>query len=151
MNDSYDRALLYLKQCNVMTLATYGPQGVWAAAVFYVADGFELYFLSAGHTRHCLNIAANPHVAAAIQQDYAGWQEIKGIQLEGDVQQLAGAARDEAVAQYLAKYPFIREAGPAIQRAFQDVNWYRLTPTRLYFIDNSRGFGRREEVELHAG
>jgi len=27
------------------------------------------------------------------------------------------------------------------------VRWYRLEPQRLYFIDNSRGFGHRDEIE----
>ncbi len=150
MSDSREQALAYLGQCNVMTLATYGPQGLWAAAVFYVNDLFNLYFLSAGHTRHGLNIAASSQVAATIQKDYAGWQEIRGVQLEGSVQQLAGETREQAIALYLAKYPFINEAGPEIRAAFQGVNWYRLTPTRLYFIDNSRGLGRRDEIDLRA-
>ena len=30
----------------VMTLATGGDQGPWAAALFYVHEGFTLYFLS---------------------------------------------------------------------------------------------------------
>jgi uncharacterized protein YhbP (UPF0306 family) len=151
MSDDYrDLALAYLGQCNVMTLATYGPEGLWAAAVFYASQEFALYYLSAGHTRHSLNIAANPRVAATIQKDYAGWQEIRGIQLEGDVQQLAGAAREQAVARYLAKYPFITEADPEVWEALQAVNWYRLTPRRLYLIDNSRGLGRRAEIRLGA-
>lgn len=36
----------YLEQHRVMTLATCGPDGPWAAAVFYVSVGSTLYFLS---------------------------------------------------------------------------------------------------------
>ncbi len=48
----------YLDRHNVMTLATVGPQGPWAAAVFYVHDldvrgGLRLHFLSAPTSRHC--------------------------------------------------------------------------------------------------
>ena len=81
-----------------MTLATHGPEGLWAAAVFYVSDGFELTFLSAGHTRHARNMAASPAVAATIQEDYSDWAAIKGIQLEGTTQQLAGNERATAMA-----------------------------------------------------
>jgi hypothetical protein len=28
---------------------------------------------------------------------------------------------------------------------------YRLEPTRVYFIDNARGFGHRDEIPLQGG
>jgi uncharacterized protein len=64
-----------------MTLATTGSLGLWAAAVFYANVEFELFFLSAGHTRHGQNLAESWQAAATIQEDYADWQEIQGIQL----------------------------------------------------------------------
>jgi uncharacterized protein len=141
-------ALDYLQSHQVMTLATTGPDGIWAAAVFYVNDLFDLIFLSAGHTRHGRNLSARPDVAATIQEDYRDWPAIQGIQLEGKVHQLTGAERATAVRQYEGKYPFVATAAPAIQSALQRVNWYRLAPTRLYFIDNSQGLGHRDEVAL---
>lgn len=141
-------ALAYLAAHHVMTLATTGPDGVWAAAVFYASEGFELFFLSAGHTRHGQNVAQNPHAAATIQEDYHDWPTIQGIQLEGDVQLLDGAARDEAIRLYQAKYPFVRSDNPAIGPALAKVNWYRLRPRCLYFIDNRKGLGHRDEINL---
>ena len=91
------QALEYLQQHTVMTLATSGPNGPWAAAVFYASDGFDLYFLSAGHTRHATDLARDPHVAATIQENYLDWPEIKGIQLEGVVVQLIGEERSAAM------------------------------------------------------
>ncbi|MCP4360184.1 MAG: pyridoxamine 5'-phosphate oxidase, partial [Chloroflexi bacterium] len=73
-----ERTLAYLRDHNVMTLATNGPEGLWAAAVFYVNVDFRLYFLSSPTTRHSLNIAARPAVAATIQEDYGDWLAIKG-------------------------------------------------------------------------
>jgi uncharacterized protein len=142
-----NEALAYLEQHHVMTLATNGAEGVWAAAVFYASDGFDLYFLSAGHTRHGQNLAADAQVAATIQEDYHDWPGIKGIQLEGVVTLLAGEARRAAIERYTGKYPFI--ANPADERmktALTKVNWYRLRPERLYFIDNSKGLGHRDEI-----
>jgi uncharacterized protein len=138
-------ALAYLQQHHVMSLATQGPQGLWAAAVFYASDQFDLFFLSAAHTRHAQNLVAHPHAAATIQEDYHDWPAIQGIQLEGDVALLEGEARATAVALYLQKYPFIA-ADPILEAAFARVNWHRLRPTRLYFIDNSRGFGHRDQI-----
>ena len=142
------QALDYLRDHQVMTLATVGADGVWAAAVFYLNDEFDLIFLSAGHTRHGQNMRADPRVAAAIQEDYRDWPAIKGIQLEGTVALLDGEAREAAIALYRAKYPFIAGADRSIQAALAKVNWYRLTPVRVYFIDNSKGLGHREEIGL---
>lgn len=148
MNDRRVAALAYLEGHQVMTLATRGEDDVWAAAVFYVNQGFLLYFLSAGHTRHAQNMAHQPRVAAAIHEDYSDWQAIKGIQLEGDVGLLRGAEKDTAVSLYQHKYPFLSQAVPEVHAALARVNWYCLRPTRLYFIDNSQGLGHREEVTL---
>ncbi|HRQ40344.1 MAG TPA: pyridoxamine 5'-phosphate oxidase family protein [Chloroflexota bacterium] len=141
-------ALAYLRNHQVMTLATAGVEGVWATAVFYVNDGFNLYFLSAGHTRHGQNMGTRAHIAAAIQEDYRDWGAIQGIQLEGEVVMLAGDERATAVAFYTSKFPFIAQADAAMRAALAKVNWYCLRPSRLYFIDNSKGLGHRDEVNL---
>ena len=139
------KAIDYLAAHNVVTLATQGDKGLWAAAVFYVNDGFALYFLSAAHTRHAQNIVVNPAVAATVQEDYKDWPDIKGIQLSGEVTLLVGEPRESAIELYLEKYPFVAnsaELRPALRR----VNWYRLRPSCLYMIDNSLGLGHRDLI-----
>lgn len=143
------RALDYLRGHNVMTLATSGPKGLWAAAVFYVNDDLVLYFLSSPRSRHGVNIAANPRIAATIQEDYAAWPEIKGIQLEGTVRKLEGLEQAAAIARYGAKFPLVANLAQApreIATAFSKISWYRITPELFYFIDNSRGFGHRDSI-----
>jgi uncharacterized protein YhbP (UPF0306 family) len=146
MEDAERRARDYLVGHHVMTVATNGPEGLWAAAVFYANDGFQLYFLSAGHTRHARNMAASPQVAATIQEDYADWAAIKGIQLEGTVRPLAGQERDMAIALYAKKFSFLTQPVSVVEAALARVNWYCLSPSRLYFVDNGRGFGHRDEI-----
>ncbi len=131
-----------------MTLATVDGDDLWAAAVFYVNLDFTFFFLSAGHTRHARNIGANPWVAATIQEDYQRWQSIKGVQLEGAVQLLRGAEREQAIALYRQKFPFVNGPAAEISLALARVNWYRFSPHRLYFIDNSKGLGHRDEIRL---
>jgi len=142
------QVLAYLRQHQVMTLATIGPEGPWAAAVFYVNNDFSFYFLSTGHKRHTQNFAEHNQIAAAIQEDYKDWPSIKGIQLEGVVSQLQGTERQQAISLYEDKYPFIKTASSAIRLGLARVNWYQLLPNRLYFIDNSKGFGHRDEISL---
>lgn len=148
LRNARELALAYLAAHQVMTLATTGPQGVWAAAVFYVNDGFDLFFLSAGHTRHAQNFTAVPHIAATIQEDYRDWQQIQGIQLEGAVSLLADVSRETAIKQYRQKYPFLAQADAPMQAAMAKVNWYVLKPERLFFIDNRLGLGHRDEIAL---
>lgn len=148
MDELRQQVLTYLRQHHVMTLATVSATGVWATAVFYVSDGFDLYFLSAAHTRHAQSFLFEPRIAVAIQEDYHDWQAIKGIQCEGVVSQLQGDARQAAIARYEIKYPFLQQAPAKIAVALRKVNWYCLRPERLYFIDNSKGFGYRDEIPI---
>ena len=144
-------ALAYLESHSVMTLATGGPDGPWAAAVFYVSRGFDLYYLSAAHTRHARNTAARPRVAATVQENYRQWGDIRGIQLEGEATPISGAERQMAITLYGEKFPAVADpAQGELQAALARVGWYRLRPRRLYFIDNSRGLGHRDEVPLDA-
>jgi uncharacterized protein YhbP (UPF0306 family) len=144
----------YLQRHHVMTLATQGPDGPWAAAVFYAEDGVDLLFLSSPASRHGRNLAQHARCAATIQQDYSDWAQIQGVQLEGRVIELHGDVARVARECYARKFPIVGAAGGApaeIAAALQRVHWYRLVPERLYFIDNSRGFGHRETVELGRG
>ena len=150
MPDRREEALAYLESHHVMTLATSGEEGVWAAAVFYVNDGFTLYFLSSQRSRHGGDLTADDQCAAAIHEDYPDWPDIKGIQLEGSARRLSGADRLAAMACYAKKFPVVRpDRAPELIRAALDrIAWFELVPERCYLIDNSRGFGHRDEIPL---
>ncbi len=150
-NSLREKTLTYLRSHNVMTLATSGPEGLWAAAVFYVNNDFTLYFLSAATTRHSLNIAAQPGVAATIQEDYKDWPDIKGVQLEGNAHRIDGTERAAAIARYGSKFPVVgnlAQSPAQIVKAMNKIAWYKVIPARLYFIDNSPGLGHRDEIIL---
>ncbi len=141
----------YLHDHHVMTISTVGVDGLWAAAVFFVSDRLTLYFLSSPRSRHSLNIATNPGVAVTIQKDYDSWPEIKGIQMAGEATEIFDREKEAAVELYTAKFELIEyiDSQPqVIQDAFKRISWYKVTPTEVYFIDNSKGFGNRSEVNL---
>jgi uncharacterized protein YhbP (UPF0306 family) len=143
------RVLEYLGRHHVLTLATAGPDGPWAAAVFYVHDGLRLYFLSSPTSRHAQHLAASPRAAGAIHEDHDDWPGIKGVQLEGRVTPVGEREVPAVRALYGAKFPVvgkIAEAPPAIVAALAKVRWYALTPDAVYFIDNAAGFGRRARL-----
>lgn len=149
MEPARDRALAYLAGHHVTTIATAGAEGPWAAAVFYVNEGFDLVFLSSPSSRHAIALRENAAAAATVQEDYSDWRAIRGVQLEGRVEELGGeeAARVRAI--YGAKFPIARPGDdtPApIAAALAKVRWYRFAARRAFWIDNAAGFGKREQV-----
>jgi hypothetical protein len=147
------RVAAYLREHHVMTLATYGSEGLWAAAVFYADDGHNLFFLSSPTSRHCRNLAMSPRVSATIQKDYLDWQDIKGVQLEGIAREIHGREEELARRLYGEKFPVVRalaRAPAALAEAMDRVRWYEVAPDRLYFVDNSAGFGHRDAIDLRS-
>ena len=156
----------YLAAHNVMTIASCDRNIPWAAAVFYASDEFDLYFFSNPKSRHGGNMAANSIVSAAIHEDYRDWRAIRGIQLEGRAERLRSLqlqARFWEV--YLGKFPFVKQffsgAGQTgakqtdtirdlLTAKLAGVRLYRIVPHAVYFIDNSKGFGHREKLDLSA-
>jgi len=147
--------LEYLATHNVMTIASCDKNVPWAAAVFYASDEFDLYFFSNPKSRHGVNMAANAVVSAAIHEDYSDWRAIRGIQLEGRAERLRSVklqARFWEV--YLKKFPFVQQFFQAgrlrdmLQAKVTGIRLYRIIPQTVYYIDNSRGFGHRELLDL---
>ena len=137
----------FLARHHVMTLATQGADGPWAAALFYARDGDDLIFLSSPTSRHCRDLALQPRCAATIQPETVNWRAIQGVQVEGEARELTVGELAPAQQRYGERFPFVRPgiAPPAIVTALARVRWYRLRIERLYFIDNERGFGQRQE------
>ena len=152
--DLRHRVLAFLGEHHVMTLATHGADGPWAAAVFYAHDGLSLYFLSAPNTRHAQNLAADPRVAATIQRDYDDWPGIRGLQLAGPVSEVAPADDARVRALYQSRYPLIGGGAGvprAIMEALNKIRWYEFAPDDIHLIDNTLGFAHREHLPLRKG
>jgi uncharacterized protein YhbP (UPF0306 family) len=140
----------YLKAHRVMTLATSAGDAPWAAGVFYVSHDFTMYFFSDPKSRHCANVRRNPAASAAIHENYADWREIRGLQIEGRVEEVSAAEMPAMMGAYVAKFPFVRDlltpeglfriGGKAI-----DARFYKLMPSRCVLLDNGKGFSHREE------
>jgi uncharacterized protein YhbP (UPF0306 family) len=142
------RVLDHLAARSVATLSTMGPDGPWAAAVFYANQGFTLYFLSSPRSRHATDLARDPRVAAAIHEDQPDWRLIRGVQLSGTAAEIDGDERAEAQRLYGVKFPLIAAPPPPVAAALARIRWYRLVPSRLFFVDNATGFGQRAELPL---
>lgn len=139
----------FLADHNVINLATTGEDGPWASAVFYVYCDGLFYFLSSPHTRHCRNLALDSRVAATIQDEVEQWQKIKGVQLQGRVSRVAAEKTEAVIQLYSNRFPVTGvDAPPEIARALDKIHWFQLVPTKMLLIDNAKGLGHRDEIDL---
>jgi len=146
-----DEVLQYLASHNVMSVATNGQEGLWNAAVFYANSGLDLFFVSPPDTRHCRNIARCADVAVTIHEDYAHWSAIKGIQMAATARQVPDGEQAAVIDLYKSKFTFLNDPAQImekIMRALHKSAWYRVTPNRVFFVNNEKGFGNRVEITV---
>lgn len=133
-----------------MTLATSGLDGeLHAAPVYFAAnttlvsgEAPQLYFFSDPDSQHSWDVVANSQAAAAIYPECQEWQDIRGLQLRGHVQEVPpGAEWEVAWKFYIGKFPFVQSLKEIVARNALYVfsaQWIRL-------VDNRRGFGFKQE------
>ena len=155
-----------------MTIATSRDNVPWAAAIFYANDGFTLYYLSDPDTRHSADIAKVSTVAVTINEDYDDYRKVKGIQMEGKAELVSQEAElAQATKVYVNKYPYAAPYLKLMMTPFPRVisllekfvhklpgvpdfttpfpaQFYKIVPTKVYWIDNEKSFGERQEVVL---
>lgn len=155
MDDKRLRAdiLAFLAEYNVMSLATRDAGGApHAANLMFANDGFILYWLSDQGSRHSRHIEAAPLVAATIAPDYADFKDIKGLQIAGTAQRVAGPLPSaHGVKLLVARYHFLGQflKGPSeLVRQMAKAALYRLEPHTVTLVDNAKGFGHKETIEL---
>ncbi len=146
--------LEYMKSHHTVSLATEKDGVPHAATVFFINIGFELYFFSSSTSRHGDNFSHNPVVSATINEDYSEWRSIKGIQMEGVVENIGGILKNPRISkEYVRKFPGVadfllspKKLGEAIEKKIAGVDFYRLKPSKIYFLNNELGFGHRDEL-----
>lgn len=137
---------------HVMSLATLGPDGPHAANLFYARDGLALIWVSDPASRHSVHLEARPGVAATIAPDYRDFPDIKGLQLSGQAHRVREQRRAREFMQ--VRFPFLRtasEPGSPLREAYDRAQFYRLEPAHIVLIDNARGFGSKEVLDLRSG
>src|SRR5215207_8573153 len=84
-NEQRDAVRAFLRQHPTLALATVNDEGQpEVAPLFYLSDdALNLYWLSSPKSRHSMNLAAHPQVASTIYPAVWGWQDIRGVQIEG--------------------------------------------------------------------
>ena len=119
----------FLAKNHLMSLATYGNGGIWAASCFYRFDPVDLalVFASDETTMHMRHIASNPKVAGTIAPCELKIHNIQGIQFQGEVYR----AKPRQRRLYCEAFPIAK----AIPSNFWSVELFRVKMT-----DNTLGF-----------
>jgi uncharacterized protein YhbP (UPF0306 family) len=141
---------------NTLTLATAEGGAAWAAPVYYVFVKSAFYFLSGPDSRHITEALQSGQASAAIHAAASTWQEIKGLQMTGEIHTVKpGLEAAQVLRAYLKKYPFTTEFfknTPSLDLdAFAKhfgVRLYGFIPSLVYYLDNKIQFAFREEVSL---
>lgn len=134
---------------NVMTLAYQDHEGPGACAVWFAVDAkLACFFLSALTTRHGAALAQGGPVAFTVHKDDQDWRSIQGVQGKGFCQPVASEYREGAWQAYSSRFPFVIQPFRSIAAALAAVTLWSITPHWLRLIDNTRGFGHKEELHL---
>jgi uncharacterized protein YhbP (UPF0306 family) len=138
MAELVSHALSYIAGHRSIVLATHGPEGLWAAPVFYVNEGFTLYFLSLSDTRHVRNIVSTGNVAATISDDVGIWERIGAIQLEGTAAVAPDSKHDDVRRAFRERYswPDTLWWSSAPSSSSHEQRIYVVHPRRLFFVNH---------------
>ena len=142
----------FLAAHHTVSLATVDDEGApHAANVLYAPDGVALYWMSDTETRHSRHIEARPRVTATVAPDYSDFRLIRGLQIFGTARRLAGVESLATARRMVSRYGFLSELAsgpPALRAAFEKAGFYCLEPQTITLIDNTRGFGTKDTLEL---
>jgi uncharacterized protein YhbP (UPF0306 family) len=139
----------FLKTQSTLVLSTVTELGEpHSAALFYlVGESLELYWLSSPSSEHSLHLVCHPNASAAVFRATEEWSQIAGIQARGTVERVAGKARRTIVAAYCKRFHLGRLFSIAVLQS----DLYVFRPVWIRYIDNSKGFGYKVELDLALG
>lgn len=123
----------YLASKKTLTLATSGSDGPWAATLTYVNDDADVFVWTRPSSSTARHVEENPTVAFAIDEYTEDWRDTKGIQARGQCSVVQGEDIARVADLFGEKFPALRPG------ATSAVVFYRISPSTLEYIDNSRG------------
>lgn len=152
MRQDLENAIVsYLDDHRHMDLATVGEDGSpYASTVSYVNRGLTIFFMTDPSSRKGRNIAFCPKVALAISEDYLDWDEIRGVQVTGEVEWITDAEELQQVQQmFVGKFPQMRRYLQECYGVTIDVvPFLRVVPRSINYLDYSKGFNHFDTLAL---
>jgi uncharacterized protein YhbP (UPF0306 family) len=135
----------YISSQNTLTLATASPQGMPHASTYlYVNDGPNLFFWAKPSTVTAKHIEANSTVSFAIDEYASDLRQTKGVQGTGQATAIGGEEIARVASLFGDKFP---ELSPG---ATLSIAFFRIEPSELEYIDNTKDGGEAAEGEFGA-
>lgn len=140
----------FLRSQNILTLATVCEDGSSSATpLFYLLHGgLCLYWVSSSSSRHSRNLTSGREVEAGVHAATDQWKEIRGVQMRGLAQVVTDSGeREEVLLSYAERFGL----GRTLRMAMAESTLYRLVPSWIRMMDNSRYFGYKYEFRPSSG
>ncbi|KYK30402.1 MAG: hypothetical protein AYK22_03980 [Thermoplasmatales archaeon SG8-52-3] len=144
MDDIKEQIVNYLSKRKFLTLATSSKDGEpLTHPIAYVNKEEIVYFSTGTQTRKYKNIIKNPNVAYSIYDPTEHLDEVISVQMQGKASSLTNKKEINEINKMLKqKFPhmshLIKEPDSVI---------IKISPKSCYFMDYSKGFGYRDNIE----
>lgn len=127
----------YLDKTVHLSLGTVSGARPWVCEVHFAYDDqLNLYFVSLQTTRHCQEIAANPHVAGNIVKQHPVGEAPNGIYFEGEAVMIEPSATD--IERYCSR---LKRDSTELTALLQEANGRRMYRIQ---VNNWAAFGNFE-------
>ena len=147
MTDKLEPVRSLLRAQTTLVLATVGPHNLpRSTPLFYIADNeLNFYWFSSRYSLHSRNCALAPETSISISSSAQTWQQIQGVQMQGRVSIVIDRAlRKQITADYVDRF----NLGSLFSLAIRRSSLYCFTPHWLRYLDNTRRFGNKFELDL---
>jgi len=114
--------------------------------LFYVVDdALRFYWFSSRSSLHSRNLARNSQASVAVFRPVESWRQIQGVQMQGSVAIVADKKLRESITKgYCERFQLGNLFALAIGRS----SLYCFSPSWVKYIDNTRRFGYKFELQL---
>ncbi|HEX9504494.1 MAG TPA: pyridoxamine 5'-phosphate oxidase family protein [Acidimicrobiia bacterium] len=129
-----DEVDAYLAVEHTCTVATIGPTGPHATALWFVWDGTSLWLYSITRSRRWVDLERDPRVAVLVEagEEYF---ELRGVEMTGQVEQVGDVPRTATDDPDLVEIErlFAAKYQRGLPEMFHDGRhaWLRLTPSKI--------------------
>ncbi|MFH2057880.1 MAG: pyridoxamine 5'-phosphate oxidase family protein [Pseudomonadota bacterium] len=147
----------FIRTQHVMSLATSSNTGAWAAPVYYYFMDMDFFFFSNESSQHIKDALTSDMLCAASifedqrRFDQTRFDQIRGLQMSGKIDQVHSKIKAlKAAIGYIKRFK-IKAGKPDILNFIETQYHAKLfcfSPHQIFFMDNSKGFGNRQEIKL---
>lgn len=123
----------YIESHNICTIAVADNNSPSAHTVYYVNDGFRIYFETSAQSDKVRILKLNNKISLTIDENYQNWEEIKGVQMFGRARVIEVRSSPQLKEEFERKFSHLKDVGGIPEHHV----FVEVTPEKIYFIDFS--------------